>query len=161
MPKNSPFEDQIQAIPAAGCLDLRHRVLRPNQPPAACVYPLDEAPGTLHLGYRDENGAIVGIASVFREPPPESEAQNAWRIRGMAVDPQNQGRGIGAALLRGLIAYAQAQQKANDPPGLLWCNGRTTVEPFYLAQGFTRVGDVFDLPPIGPHVLLERVLTAG
>ena len=161
MPKTSLFKDPIQPISAAGCLDLRHRVLRPNQPLAACAYPLDEAPGTLHLGYRDEDGTIIGIASVFCEAPPDSDARNAWRIRGMAVDPQSQGRGIGGALLKGLIDYAETQQEANDPPGLLWCNGRTTVEPFYLAQGFTRVGGVFNLPPIGPHVVLERRLAAG
>lgn len=159
MPEDIAFEGLVQPISAADCRDLRHRVLRPNQPPEACVYPLDEAPGTLHLGYRDDGGAIIGIASVFHEAPPESEARNAWRIRGMAVDPVCQGRGIGAALLKGLIDYATAQQDSGGPPGLLWCNGRTTVEPFYLAQGFQRVGDVFDLPPIGPHVVLERSLT--
>lgn len=158
MPKEIRFEAPVQPISADDCLDLRHRVLRPNQPLSACRYPLDEAPGTLHLGYREGDGPILGIASVFHEAPPESSAGNAWRIRGMAVDPAYQGRGFGALLLKGLIDYATAQQNPDDPPGLLWCNGRTTVEPFYVAQGFSRVGDIFDLPPIGPHVVLERVL---
>ncbi len=155
MPQDVHFEPPVQPISAADCLDLRHRVLRPNQPVAACVYPLDEAPGTLHLGYRDDSGSILGIASVFHEAPADRKVDNAWRIRGMAVDPTKQGQGIGAALLAGLIDYATAQQQGGIE-GLLWCNGRTTVEPFYVAQGFQRIGDVFDLPPIGPHVVLER-----
>ncbi len=159
MPGPVDFDPPIEPIAAEDCLDLRHRVLRPNQPLSACAYPLDKAPGTLHLGWRGEAGRILGIASVFKEAPPEREATNAWRIRGMAVQPDCQGQGIGAALLKGLISYATAQQDPAEPPGLLWCNGRTTVEPFYLAQGFSRIGEVFDLPPIGPHVVLERALT--
>lgn len=161
MPKEVHFAPPVQPISAADCLDLRHRVLRPNQPLEACAYPLDEAPGTLHLGYRDDSGGIIGIASVFHEAPPDTSGKNAWRIRGMAVDPERQGHGIGAALLKGLIDYATARQDPDKPAGLLWCNGRTSVEPFYLAQGFNRVGDVFDLPPIGPHVVLERSLTGA
>lgn len=159
MPSDVRFIPPVEPVSATDCMDLRHRVLRPNQPLGACVYPRDEAPRTLHLGYRDGDGRIIGIASVFREAPPGSDAPCAWRIRGMAVDPAQQGRGIGAALLEGLITYATAQQH-DGAEGLLWCNGRTSVEPFYLAQGFRRVGEVFDLPPIGPHVVLERRLRA-
>ena len=157
MPRDVRFKPPVAPISGADSLDLRHRVLRPNQPFDACVYPRDEAPKTLHLGFRDDTGRIIGIASVFHEAPPDSHDPDAWRIRGMAVEPSQRGRGIGAALLQGLIDYTTAQQR-NGAEGLLWCNGRTSVEPFYLSQGFRRVGDVFDLPPIGPHVVLQRSL---
>ncbi|NIA67365.1 GNAT family N-acetyltransferase [Pelagibius litoralis] len=163
MPEHIQYDPAIEPIKAADCLLLRHRVLRPNQTLADCHYPLDEAIATLHLGYRDAAGRVIGIASVFHEAPPDSDpldsgSEQAWRIRGMAVEPEAQGRGIGAALLAGLIAYTTAQTDSQSDEGLLWCNGRSTVEPFYLAQGFERVGDIFDLPPIGPHVLLQRRL---
>ena len=43
---------------------LRHQVLRPNQPPEACIYPGDDDQTTFHLGaYRQ--GELICIASFW------------------------------------------------------------------------------------------------
>ena len=156
MPEDHPTKPALWPISAEDCIALRHSVLRPNQDRDACRYPLDNAPGSHHIGYFNNAGQIIGIGSIFHESPPEPKNWDGWRIRGMAVDPAHQGQGAGVAILKALIAYAEAQPIADGRSGLIWCNGRTSVEPFYCGQGFERVGEVFDLPPIGPHVVLQR-----
>lgn len=145
----------VRATAAGDTHGLRHRVLRPNQSREDCAYPLDAAADTLHVGAFD-GGALVGVGSIFREPPAGHRDAGAWRIRGMAVEPAARGRGVGARILRALLRHAASAQDG----GFVWCNGRIAVEPFYLRQGFHRVGDVFDLPPLGPHVLMRRALAA-
>lgn len=165
MPEDHPTKPALRPIPAEDCIALRHSVLRPNQDRDACRYPLDNAPGSYHISYFNNAGQIIGIGSIFHEPPPErgnwAENWDGWRIRGMAVDPAQQGQGIGVAILKALIAYAAAQPVPDGRSALIWCNGRTSVEPFYRGQGFERVGEVFDLPPIGPHVVLQRRISAA
>lgn len=144
----------VTAIPAGKTYALRHRILRPNQALTDCAYPLDHATGTFHAGLFVE-GRLTGVGSVFREAEDGATDTTAWRIRGMAVDEAAQGRGYGGRILQALLRHAAAFQDE----GIVWCNGRTRVESFYVRHGFRRVGDVFDLPPIGPHVLLRRPLT--
>lgn len=140
----------IRPIPAAQTRPLRQRVLRPHQPPEAMVYPGDDAADTLHLG-AFVDGALVGIASLYREPPPGEVDPGAWRLRGMAVTPEAQGGGHGRALLEACLVHARRQGGTR-----VWCNARTTASGFYTRLGFLVQGDVFELPGIGPHHLMSR-----
>lgn len=144
---------RLSPIAAADTIPLRHAVLRPMQPLEACRYPGDDAPTTYHAGAWAE-GDLIGVASVFRESEDGTTDGPDWRIRGMAVEAPWRGRGVGGALLRAVIAHCALQQDG----GLLWCNARTAVEPFYRRYGFVRDGQEFDLPPLGPHVRLHRPL---
>lgn len=148
-----PATFRLAPIAAAETIPLRHAVLRPMQEPEDCRYPLDEAPGTYHAGAWAE-AALIGVASVFNEGEDGATGGTDWRIRGMAVAPDWRGRGVGEALLHAVIAHCALQQDG----GLLWCNGRVGVESFYRRFGFVRDGEVFDLPPLGPHIRLHRPL---
>lgn len=151
-----PLPVRLAPIAAADTVPLRHAVLRPMQTPADCVYALDAAPATYHAGAW-LGDRLVGVASVFNEAEDGRTGGADWRIRGMAVEPACRGRHVGAALLHAVIAHCASQQDG----GLLWCNGRTEVEPFYRRFGFVRIGAPFDLPPLGPHVVLHRPLGPG
>lgn len=140
----------VEPIPPAETLDLRQRILRPHQPRQECVYPLDDHPQTLHLGCR-VGGRLVAVGTVLPEDRDGGLLTGEWRIRGMAVDGIHQGQGLGRRILQGLIAHGVATRGR-----AIWCNGRTGVEGFYKGEGFERVGDEFQLPGIGPHVLLVR-----
>lgn len=119
---------------------LRLAVLRPGQPSEAAVWALDDDPESVHLGaFLD--GCCVGIASVVPE--------DRWRLRGMAVEPSLRGAGIGAAL----VAELQSRFGAAGRP--LWCNARTTAAGFYVRLGFVIEGEPFDVPGIGPHVVMR------
>lgn len=143
----------IRPISAVETLDLRQRVLRPHQPRYQCVFPGDEAMGALHLGAFDGD-RLFAIASVFPERDPRGEARDAdWRIRGMAVELGRRRTGVGSRLVGGLTAHARERGGRG-----VWCNARTGVGPFYEALGFRRAGPSFDLPGIGPHVVMTLSL---
>src|SRR4051794_41769507 len=89
---------------------MRHAVLRPGRPVSYSVYSEDE--GAVHVGAWDDD-MLVGCATVFPQPWPGNDlapaAPDAWRLRGMAVDPSRQGSGVGRLVLaQGLAAAAEA-----------------------------------------------------
>jgi len=145
-----PYE--LRRIPAAETRYLRHVVLRPHQRPEELVYPGDDAPDTVHLELCVE-GRQLGVASLYREPLPGSKSPTEWRLRGMAVLAEEQGKGYGIALLQACIVHA-----ARHGGTRLWCNARTTASGFYRALGFAVEGGEFELPGIGPHYLMWRAL---
>ena len=143
----------VEPVTAREVRPLRGAVLRPGQPPEALVYPGDDLPGALHAAVRDEDGSIVGVASIAPEPHPRNPRAGDWRLRGMATAPEARGRGLGAALLSACIAHARERGGER-----VWCNARTTAEGFYAREGFTVEGERFELPDIGLHALMSLSL---
>jgi predicted GNAT family N-acyltransferase len=141
----------VRPIQTAETYDLRHTVLRPTQALAECQYPLDDSPGACHIGCF-ANDVLVGVGTIFREDQNGRTDRDVWRIRGMAVAPQWRGKGAGGKILRALIAHAETQSRK----GQIWCNGRANVRDFYTRFGFAQVGDAFELPHIGLHVVLVK-----
>jgi GNAT superfamily N-acetyltransferase len=130
---------------------LRHAVLRPGRPVSYSVY--SEDAGAVHIGAWDD-GMLVGCATVFPDPWPGGDAAgapaaayDAWRLRGMAVDPSRRRTGVGAAVLAAAVDAARA---AGAP--MIWANARTTALSFYAAQGWQVAGSEFVTPDTGlPH----------
>ena len=131
----------------AALYDLRARVLRRGRPPEESRFPGDEAEGTAHLG-AFAAGRCVGVVTLLREPQGTG-APREMRLRGMAVEPEMQGRGVGAALLR------RAHEMAAGAGLEIWCNARMSAVGFYEKQGWTREGEPFDIPAIGPHTVMR------
>ena len=142
----------VNQVSAEAVYPLRHRVLRPHQPFAACVWAQDTDPDTAHFG-AVMAGQIVAVASIAI-CPRDGDPPNAWRLRGMATAPELQSRGIGATVLRACLDYVKSKSGA-----LLWCNARTTALQFYRRHGFETVGDEFDIKGIGPHYVMVHTLT--
>ena len=145
---NLNYPQGIQKISASETRPIRHIVLRPHQPIEACQYPLDDAPETAHFGAYHEN-KLAGVASIFKEQHINFAERESWRIRGMATLTQVRGYGYGAKLLQACIAYAR-----QNGGKLVWCNARTNVATFYGKEGMEISGDEFDLPGLGPHLLM-------
>ncbi len=146
-------ELDIRPISAAETRPLRHRVLRPHQPPESLVYDGDDAPDTLHVGGFLPDGTLVAVASVYRESRPEDGVRRGFRLRGMAVDPSHQGRGYGARLVEACGAHARSLGGKE-----LWCNARTSASGFYTRQGFDTEGPPFEIEGIGPHFEMRQYL---
>jgi GNAT superfamily N-acetyltransferase len=142
----------VESASAEAVRPLRRAVLRPHQRPEDLVYPGDDAPGTLHAIVRTD-GAIAGVATVSREPHPRDPAEGDWRVRGMATTPEARGTGVGAALLAACVEHAREQGGRR-----VWCNARTPARGFYERAGFAVEGEEFELPGIGPHVLMSLTL---
>jgi GNAT superfamily N-acetyltransferase len=124
-------------------------VLRPSAPLVPSAYDAD--PATVHIG-AFVDGVAVGCASVF--PAAYDDEPAAWRLRGMAVSPDYQGKGVGRQVLEAAIAVAAA---AGAP--LIWANARTSALGFYQLLGWRPVGEEFTYGPAGlPHYVMVRQL---
>jgi predicted GNAT family N-acyltransferase len=146
------LEVALESVPASEVRPLRALLLRPGQAPDQLVYEGDDLPGALHLVARAD-GTDVGIASVSPEPAPGRPGARGWRVRGMATVEQVRGTGVGAALLEECLRHAAARDGE-----LAWCNARTPAAGFYARFGFEVKGEEFELPGIGPHLLMTRAL---
>ncbi|KHE70569.1 GNAT family N-acetyltransferase [Halobacillus sp. BBL2006] len=141
---------EIKPIDAEETISLRHQILRSNQPREACQYPKDGEANSFHLG-AFHGDTLISIASFYHEKTEKLETEHQYRLRGMAT--LLEWRGMGAGTL--LIKEAEAILKKRNAK-VLWCNARTSARGYYDRLHFHQVGEVFDLPPIGPHVVLYK-----
>jgi ribosomal protein S18 acetylase RimI-like enzyme len=121
---------------------LRQAVLRPHEAvnDMASIEPGDAfAVGA----FSGEELVSVGFIAPDGEP-------RGWRIRGMATAPAARGTGAGTAVLDALLCHARAAGAQR-----IWCNARTPARRFYERAGFRVTSEEFDLPMIGPHVVME------
>ncbi len=128
--------------------ELRRRVLRSHLPGADVDHPEDHLAGTIHLGVID-GGAVIATATMFPEATPYRPAARAVRLRGMAVAPEWQGRGVGALLLEAVVDRARAEGYE-----VVWANGRDSALGFYRRRGWEVVGEGFTSIGLPHHVVL-------
>src|SRR5262245_43259388 len=142
---------ELILVKAADCLALRERILRPGRPVSAYTYAADADPRALHFGLR-AGKQLIGVASLLPEArgpkSPGGAGPETWRLRGMAVDGDRRGQGFGRMLLQAVQAVVQQRG------GGLWMTARTGVRSFYEHYGCEVVGEVFELPGAGPHVVM-------
>jgi GNAT superfamily N-acetyltransferase len=146
-------EITIRPVTAAEVRPLRSAILRAGRPAEESIYPGDDEPEALHAG-AFAGGEIIGVASVFREPPPGEADARAWRLRGMALVPAARRKGHGRALLEFCFAHVSERGGA-----VLWCNARSTAVEFYRSLGFHRIGEEFETPDGIPHFYMRRPIT--
>ncbi len=137
---------EIRRISASETLAVRIPVLRPGFPPESAIFDGDDAPATMHFG-ACAGSEVIGVASIYRVPFPDlPDAAETWQLRGMAVMPEWQGRGVGDALLS---ACVEAVRQAT---GLkMWCNARKGAVRFYEKHSWEILGEEFEIPTVGPH----------
>jgi predicted GNAT family N-acyltransferase len=148
-----PVRIETKEISPAEVLPLRSQILRPGRPIEECIWPGDDWPDSIHLGALVE-GQLAGIASFYREAHPQLSAQLPYRLRGMATVESMRNQHLGTRLLK--FGIHKIRDAGAD---LVWCNARVGVVGFYLRQGFIQVGEPFDMPTVGPHVLMYRNLS--
>ena len=142
----------VRAIPVEETYDLRHAILHPEQPRSFSSYAGDRHATTWHAGaFLD--GEQIGIASIYREAPPDRQNDCAWRLRDMGVLTHVRRHGCGTALLEACLAHIASHRGT-----MFWCYARANAVPFYLAHRFQIDGDVIDLPGFGPRVIMSRPL---
>jgi GNAT superfamily N-acetyltransferase len=145
---------RIRRADAAEVIDLRHAVLRAGLPRETAIFPGDNDPSARHfVAVAADDGRVVGTLTLHLNRWGDAPA---WQLRGMAIDPGLQARGIGAQLLHA----AEESIAADSPPTLqLWCNARVPARRFYEQHGWRVASDEFDVPTAGPHVkMIKRVV---
>lgn len=142
----------VRPISAAETRPIRQKVLRPTQTAEELVFPGDDEPTAGHFGAFVGHD-LVGVASVYEQGETGQTEAGLWRLRGMAVLPEYRGRGLGVRLFEATADHAIVHGGST-----YWCTARVTARDFYLARGMHQVGDEFELPTIGPHVIMRMAL---
>ena len=132
--------------------NLRHQILRPNQTLEDCKYPLDFESSTFHLGAFVE-GLLVSVASFYKEKQSDIEGLDHFRLRGMATLVSHRTQRAGSNLIHFAEDYLRRKGASH-----WWCNARTTVQEYYQRFGMMPLGEEFDIPPIGPHIVMVKKL---
>ena len=144
---------EIRRITSEDAILVRWPILRSGLPRESAAFDGDEDSATVHLGGFHAN-RLAGVASIYRATfPPQPDLKETWQLRGMATLPEVRGLGLGRALLEA------CEQTARTSGGsLLWCNARVHAATFYARHGWQQVGDEFDIPTVGPHIRMFRLL---
>jgi GNAT superfamily N-acetyltransferase len=121
---------------------LRQAVLRPHLTLEEMID--SEPPSAYAVGAFDDRG-LVGVGLIGPEGSP-----GAWRVRGMATAPEARGRGAGSAVLGALLDHAWAGGARE-----VWASVRTPARGLYERAGFYADSEVYDVPPLGPHIVMR------
>ena len=143
----------IKFINSKDTLALRSLVLREGLPIEECIFDGDDSPTTFHLGYFDDDSKLVCIASFMLERHGKLP-KSAYRLRGMATHPDGRRKGYAKELLLAAIDHLKNQLEID----YLWFNARTVALPFYESLGFEYMSDEFDIPGVGIHREMFKLL---
>lgn len=118
---------------AATCAELEHELFAGDDPWPAQAFS-DAVAGGHHYFAAREDGRLVGYAGLSLLPgQPRTEAE----IHTIGVRPDAQGRGIGRALLRRLLAVADS---AGATVYLEVRTDNAAAQRLYAAEGFQVIG---------------------
>jgi len=92
----------IEEVNVEEILPVRQTVLRNGKPREECFFEGDLAEETIHLALYN-NEELVAIASILKDTSEKIDTNNQYRLRGMAVVPNQQIKGYG----RHLLLYAE------------------------------------------------------
>ncbi|MDQ1436805.1 MAG: hypothetical protein QOK43_434 [Acidimicrobiaceae bacterium] len=150
-------------VTAADTHSTRRLVLREGRSDSVVAFDGDDHPGAIHLAAIDHidgvigdhidgvvddiRTSIVGVATFFPSPCGPRPDDVAYQLRGMAVLPEYQGRGVGASLLAAGVERVRAAGAT-----LLWANARDSALGFYEGKGWKVEGEGFEYGPARlPH----------
>ena len=128
-----------------GLLPVRWRNLYPGKPiNPSSSRDTDFSESTIHF-VATSDGNTVGCVTLTEEP-----AHNrALRMRWIGVDGSFRGQGIGSALCSACLSEATRRGHG------IWCNARLPALSMYQRLGFEQMGTVFEIPDIGPHLVMR------
>lgn len=143
---------EVRKIKPEDTYPLRHSILRPHQTMKDCMYDTDHEAHAFHVG-AFYHGRLISIASFCINKNNDFPVEKQYQLRAMAT--LDEFRKLGAG--RAIVKYAENVIKEQGI-SFLWCKGRTTVQEYYHKLGFHPHGEVFDYPPIGPHIVMYKKL---
>ena len=144
---------KVLRISAQDTYPIRSKMLfRGDNPNESCQFKGDDEDQTFHLGAFID-GQLVSVASMYFEKHPDIEEPYQYQLQGMATLVEHQYKGLSSALLQ--VAFPIVKQNFCH---LVWCNAREEAIGFYKQVGFEGIGDLFDIPPVGKHLLMVKYL---
>ncbi len=150
----NPFIE-IKKISSKDTYAVRHPVLRKDKPIEDCVFKDDDLETTVHLGLMFKS-ELVGVATFLKNSNIVFAEKNQYQLRGMAVLETFQGYKFGALLLEHgeqLLIHKKVER--------LWFNARKNAVPFYEKHGYKIIGDTFEIPNVGIHYVMTKMLNTN
>jgi GNAT superfamily N-acetyltransferase len=147
------MELSVRRISAADTHELRHRVLWPHlASPEVCVIDIDTREDAFHVGvFADDK--LISIGSFFALQSPRLQQASHYRLRAMATDANFRRIHAGERL----ISFA-VDELRDLGVEVLWCDARLVAVPFYEHLGFQKSDDVYEVPLIGPHHFMWKMI---
>ncbi|QDG53117.1 GNAT family N-acetyltransferase [Persicimonas caeni] len=135
---------------------LRTKILRPHfDEGELCEFVQDHHHDTAHYGIVDRDFDVHAVVTYIHKECPHKPGVEALQLRGMCVDEPMQRRGLGERLLEGSLGQLAVRFPSVK---IVWCNARTSAVEFYEKMGFEKIGEVFEVDRIGPHVVMWKTL---
>lgn len=132
---------------------LRFRVLWPHKSSVVeCVLAIDTALDTFHCAVK-QHGEVVACCTLYPESCERFPGTGVYRLRAMATAPEVRGQGAGKRMLQ--FALEECVRRGAQ---LVWCDARLKAVPFYHALGFDALPEVYEVPLIGPHQFMWKIL---
>ena len=145
---------KVMQISATDTYKIRQKMLRPGKQIADCIFDKDEDDQTIHLGAFID-GKLASVASFYFSNNSQFKADVQYQLRGMATLPEHQNQGFSKELLK--FGFPLIKKNFCE---LVWCNARTSAEGFYAKTGFESIGEIFNIPDVGPHrLMIKKFLT--
>ncbi|HRB70629.1 MAG: GNAT family N-acetyltransferase [Flavobacterium sp.] len=142
----------VKKINSTTTFQVRQPVLRPGRPLESCIFEGDDLETTTHLGLYN-NSTLAGIVSIFASCHKLFPQVGQFQLRGMAVLNEFQKKGYGERLV------SEAEICIKEQNGsLIWFNAREAAVDFYKKMGYEIVGDAFDIPTIGIHFVMRKMV---
>ena len=106
----------------------------------------------MHFGIFEDD-KILGVVSVFEAHHTFFTEKKQYQIRGMAVLPDMQKKGLGDRLVQAAEDYAR-----NNGGQRMWFNAREIALGFYRKMGYDTIGVAFSIGDIGIHYVMHKPL---
>jgi ribosomal protein S18 acetylase RimI-like enzyme len=142
----------VKDISAKDTYAVRHPVLRAGKPMESCVFANDDLETTFHYGLF-KGSKLIGVASYFKNGNANFSEVKQYQLRGMAILENFQGQKLGDLLLK-----ETEQMMALKSVARIWCNARVSAAGFYTKNGYSIIGTAFEIPEVGMHYVMTKVV---
>lgn len=137
----------IQSVSAKTLIQIRKKVLRPDEENFSGLYHGDYNSDSIHLAAICDQ-TVIGCVSAWSENCPNlPEARCCFRVRALAVYEEYRLNQIASNLIRAMVDSLECIDF-----DYYWLSGRASLRDFYHSMGFSAVGSTYQISGTGPHI---------
>jgi predicted N-acetyltransferase YhbS len=151
MPANN---GQAQILQPEEIQQLRNEVLWPHKTFENCILETDRLSTTFHFGIQEE-GLTVATVTLQQEKTDKLQQEKQYRLRAMAVREGYRGQGFGEAIVEAGLNHLRELGVE-----VVWCDARVAALNFYRRLQFEELEEEYDIPIIGLHRFMWKVLSS-
>ena len=145
---------QAQILQPEEIQQLRNEVLWPHKTFENCILETDRLSTTFHFGIQ-EDGLTVATVTIQQEKTDKLQQEKQYRLRAMAVREGYRGQGFGEAIVESGLSHLRELGVE-----VVWCDARVAALNFYRRLQFEELEEEYDIPIIGLHRFMWKVLSS-